>query len=249
MPYWSSPALTLRTVEYSETSLIVTLLTRARGRTGALAKGARRRESRFQGEIEVATLADVVVFEGKDPLKLKTLSEIAITDTLRGARRTLERVYAATYVVELLREATPEGEPVPDVFDLAVATLRAIAGPGTCDGGVVIAFEARLLELLGLFPSVEACAECGEALPPGPAAWSGRLGGALCPRCRQRDPRTLEASAGAREVLDLLGRRPERAAHVRLPKAQRAELRALLDATISHTLEREMRLARHVAGM
>jgi len=250
MAYWSSPAIVLRAIEYSETSLIVALFTRERGRTGAIAKGARRRESKFQGEIEVATLADVVVSEGKDPLKLKTLSEIAITDSFRGARRSLERVYAATYVVELLREALPEGEAAPEVFDLALSTLRRFAGPEAPDGAAVIAFEARLLELLGLFPSLDACVDCGAEQGPGPAIFSARRGGVICAACRaSRDRTAREATPGALQALELLGRSPERGLRLKLPQGQRAELRALLDTYIAHTFEREMRLARYVGAM
>ena len=50
MAYWKSLALTLRVVDYGETSQIASFLSRERGRISAIAKGAKRKGSRFTEE-------------------------------------------------------------------------------------------------------------------------------------------------------------------------------------------------------
>lgn len=245
MAYWKSLALTLRVLEYSETSLIVQLFTRERGRVSAIAKGARRRGSKFAGEIEAVTLVEVVCARGRDPASMHTLTELDVRETLRGARQDLARLYAAADVVELVREAAPEGEPLPEVFDLAAGALRRIADLGApFDGTAVLAFEARLLDLLGLFPRLDACVACGAGERP---FFSPRAGGVLCAACRdRRDPGTRDVSAGALHALGILGREPDKAARLKLAAGQREELRRLLGEYLSAALEKDMKLGRYL---
>lgn len=260
MAYWRSLALVLRVLDYSETSQIAHLLTRERGRVSAIAKGARRRGSRFAGELEPIQLGEVVCFQGRDPHAMQTLSELEVRDTYRGVRQDLRRLRAAAYVVELLRESAPEGQPLPEVFDLAAAALARIAAAGDpstplgagLDPATVPAFEARLLDLLGLFPRLEACVECGEAAGEATStstrpAFSARLGGILCAACRPRDRAAREASAGALATLATLGRSPEKAERLRIPASQHAEIRAILDAYLPVALDRELKLAKYIA--
>jgi DNA repair protein RecO (recombination protein O) len=278
MPYWTSLAICLRVVDYSETSQIAAFFSRERGRLSAIAKGAKRKGSKFAGAIEPVTLCEIVCFKGRDTASLHTLAELDVRETYRGARQDLRRLHAAAYVVELLREAAPEEQPLPEVFDLAAATLERIAKapagaraqsqpapasagapragrePGGLPpepaeagvGAIVLRFEARLLELLGLFPRLDACVECGEASQKR-AAFSARLGGVVCESCRaRRDRSAREVSAGALEVLAKLGREPAKAAHLKIPPGQQAELRALLGGYLSAALDRDLRLAKYL---
>jgi DNA repair protein RecO (recombination protein O) len=261
MAYFRSLALCLRVVDYGETSQIAAFFSRERGRMSAIAKGAKRRGSRFSGVLEPLALCELVCFRGREGgSSLATLAELDVLDTFRGAREGLARLKAAAYVIEVLREVAPEEQPLPEVFDLALDALRQIAGrsrgPTAPDARsssepdirlAVVAFEARLLELLGLFPRLDACVECGGSLAASRPAFSARLGGGLCPGCRAtRDRGAREVSLGTLEVLSLLGRHPERAAHLKIPAGQLLELRGILDASFAATLDRELRLAKYL---
>ena len=46
-------AICIRTVDYSETSQIVTFFTRAKGKLTAIAKGSKRPKSAFDGTVEI----------------------------------------------------------------------------------------------------------------------------------------------------------------------------------------------------
>ena len=251
MPYWTSMAISLRVVDYGETSQIAAFLTRDKGRVSAIAKGAKRKGSRFSGALEPVTLCEVVCFKGRDTASLHTLAELDVRDTYRGARQEMRRLHAAAYVIEVLREVAPEEQPLPDVFDLAAATLRRISTIPDWDGAVVLGFEARLLELMGLFPLLDACVECGEpagrgAGAPARAAFSARLGGVLCEPCQSKDRHAKATSPGALQTLAILGRDPAKAAHLKVPPGQQAELRALLNAYLAAALDRDLRLAKYL---
>ncbi len=255
MAYSRTLALCLRVVDYSETSQIAAFFTREQGRLSAIAKGAKRKGSRFAGALEPLTLLEVVLFQGRDAAALRTLHEVDVRDTYRGARQSLRRLHAAAYVIEVLREAAPEGDPLPEVFDLAAATLAHLAaaplgGPGSApdrDPNIVLGFVSGLLELLGLFPRLDACVECQGPLAAR-AAFSAAKGGALCAACHGKAGRgaAREVSAGALQAITVLARSPERAAHLKIPPGQQAELRGLLDAYLAAALDKELRLAKYL---
>lgn len=246
MAFWKSLALTLRVVDYSETSQIATFFSRERGKMAAIAKGAKRKGSRFSGAIEPLTLVEIVCVKRRDSASLHTLTELDVRDTFRGARQDLPRLYAATYAIEMLREVAPEDAPEPALFDLASAALARFAGPefGPID---VLGFEARALSLSGLFPSLEGCVECG-AVCDGPSRlFSAARGGVLCAACAPADRAAREASGGALHALTVLAREPEKAQRLRATAAQQQELRALMNAYVAATLERPLRTAKFLA--
>jgi DNA repair protein RecO (recombination protein O) len=247
MAYWKSLALCLRVIDYGETSQIAVFFTRERGRVSVIAKGAKRKGSRFAGEIEPLALVELVCVKRRDGAGLHTLAELDVRDTYRGARQELERLYAATYVIELLREATPEDEPQPALFDLALAALDRIARTPVHDPLAVMTFEARALGALGLFPTLEVCADCG--VPTDGARgqrFSPARGGVLCGACGAKDRAAREVSAGALQALQLLAHEPEKAARLKLATPQRQELRAILNAYVSAALEKPLRLAKYL---
>ena len=247
MAYWKSLALCLRVIDYGETSQIATFASRERGKMAAIAKGAKRKGSRFVGALEPLTLVEIVCVKRRDSASLHTLTELDVRDTYRGARQELPRLYAATYVVEFLREVLPEEDPQPALFDLATATLARIAAPGPFDPLAVIAFEARALEALGLFPDLGACAECQAPDDRPTRRFSAARGGILCPTCAARDRATRDVSSGAIHALEVLAREPEKAARLRVAPAQQQELRGLLNAYVAATLEKNLRLAKFLA--
>ena len=123
-------ALVLRAIEFSETSLVVTLLTKDFGRVSALAKGARRPKGPFEGSLDLLSVCRVVVIR-KNSESLDLLTEAKLLRRFRGAERSLQRVYAGYYLSEMLRLLlTDDNDPHPDVYNLALQTLDQIDGHG-----------------------------------------------------------------------------------------------------------------------
>ncbi len=81
--YRKATAIVLRTVEFSETSLILTLFTREFGKVRGLAKGARRLKSAFESALDLLALCRIV-FLRKSSEALDLLTEAKL---LRRFRR------------------------------------------------------------------------------------------------------------------------------------------------------------------
>ena len=195
MPTEKATAIVLRTVEFSETSLVVTLFTREFGKLGALAKGARRPKNPFESALDLLALCRIV-FLHKSSDALDLVTEAKLLRRFRPAGRDLFGLYAGYYVAELLGELTDEDDPHPELFDLADETLEALAA-GEAVPRRIVRFELGALRLLGHMPALETCAECGA-----PVATTGRVafgqiqGGVLCPKCRAGKRQVIAVSAG-----------------------------------------------------
>jgi DNA repair protein RecO (recombination protein O) len=199
MPPITSDALVLRTYKLGETSKIVVLLTRERGKVRAVAKGARGARSRYQSALE--PLSEVRAgLHGRQGAELLRLGacELIRSAFLVGGREPESRL-ALSYFAELLDAFSQEGEAEDAVYRLALAVLRAVE-EGASTEALARYLEAWLLRLHGLYPALDRCASCGGRLA-GPGLLYHRLShGFVCPACEPASGPAL--SRGARSALE-----------------------------------------------
>ncbi|MBR4833938.1 MAG: DNA repair protein RecO [Thermoguttaceae bacterium] len=185
----TTDALVVRTVDFSESSSIVTLFTRDFGKVRGLAKGARRLKNPFETSLDL--LASIrVSFIRKKSDALDLLTEAKLVRRFRPTSRNLRGLYAGYYLAETLDAATLDYEPNPELWDLADATLARFQTDDDVPRRLA-AYEAGLLDALGEFPSTRFCVECGEELPLDSVKNPDRRvlfapseGGVVCARCR-----------------------------------------------------------------
>ncbi len=236
-------ALVLRSVEFSESSSVVTLFTRDFGKIRGLAKGARRPKSPFESALDLLSLCRLV-FLRKSSDALDLLTEAKLERRFRPANGDLSNLYAGYYVAELLSELTDDSDPHPDLFDAAVATLARLAeGSGQTDV-VLLRFEMTALRILGHEPALLVCAECGNPLPTtGRVAFGQLAGGALCARCRPGKRQIVSITAAALSKLEELSReRNERWQEISLDRPRVGELRGLMNQYLRNLLGRRLRM-------
>lgn len=227
-------AILLRLVEFSETSLIVTLYTRDLGRISAIAKGARRPKSPFEGALDLLSVCRIVVItKASDALEI--LTEAKLQRRFRAAQRGLVRLYCGYYVAELLRLWTAEGSPNPALYQLSLDTLARIDGDADALAAILY-FELQGLRLLGNAPATTLCVSCGEEVRPhrGRIAFAYQIGGVVCEACR---PRQREVGSLRREVVQQIGllQQPEATVPPEIGEDYQ-ELRAVLSRYISASL-------------
>jgi DNA repair protein RecO (recombination protein O) len=194
-------ALVIRTVEFSETSSVVTLFTRDFGKIHALAKGSRRPKGPFESALDLLGLCRVV-FLAKSSDALDLLTEAKLERRFRAAARNLSSLYAGYYVAELLNELTHDRDSHPELFDAACETLQALATGAGNVAALVLRFELTALRVLGHLPAFDACVECGRTVDNnGRVAFGMVAGGVLCARCRPGKKHVVSLSGAAHEAL------------------------------------------------
>ncbi|MCG3126857.1 MAG: DNA repair protein RecO [Phycisphaerae bacterium] len=196
-------ALILRLTEFSESSQIVTLLTRQAGLLKLIARGIRRgTRTRFASGLDLLEIGELTFAPPRGDAQLGTLAGWAQRDALRGLRGSATALYGGLYVAELLSVLLEEQDPAPALFDDAVSALRELA-TGAAAAPVVVRFQRALLSAIGYAPALDRCVSCGHTPPRGiDAHFSASAGGLICRDCELHyvEKRRLGASLVAGDL-------------------------------------------------
>jgi DNA repair protein RecO (recombination protein O) len=161
-------AYVLHRYDWSETSLIVELFTRAQGRTVVIAKGAKRPTSQLRPVLlpfqPLQALLGRASSDAQSEVHVLRSAEWAGGQPLLNAAA----MFSGFYLNELLLKLLARQDPHPELFDAYADTLAALA---TASGGVeeaatLRAFELVLLRDLGWLPELDAVTLTTQALQP-----------------------------------------------------------------------------------
>ena len=164
----SLAAYVLHSHEWSESSLIVDLFTRERGRLAVVAKGARRPYSQLRAVLMPfqrvsISLAKAPPDESADLFNLRQAEWVGGHAPLSGAA-----LFSGFYVNELLIKALARLDPHPALFETYAATLPALAGADDPRAQAGIrAFELMLLRLVGVLPDLSVVTTTQQPLEDG----------------------------------------------------------------------------------
>lgn len=233
-----------RVAPYSETSRVVTWITRDFGRLATILKGAQRARSMFLGQVDYFYTCELVFYHSVHHGVTHVARECS-PEKARPAFRTQWRAMAtASYLTDLVARLTPVEAPHPELFEFLDGALDLMSA-GQASDSLLLWLELRLLDQLGLTPRLQHCAICSKALEPGRTATrlAPARGGVVCDDCARNEP------AGLRPIRpDLLAtlqfwqrsRDHGAALHTRLGAHQRAEMEAFLGSFLVHHLELDL---------
>lgn len=142
-------AVVLRTVEYSESSLIVTLFTRKHGVIAVIAKGAKRPKSKFAALMVPGQVLEVVVYV-KPTRNVQTLSEASFMLKLDQIRIDLEKMALATTTLELINQVLHENEVNEMLFAFVVKFLRWINQHDKPSRAIFPYVQLRVMKYIGI---------------------------------------------------------------------------------------------------
>ena len=240
-------AIVLRTVDFSESSSVMTLFTREFGKIRALAKGARRPKGPFESALDLLAICRVV-FLRKSSDALDLLTEAKLERRFRPAGGELSNLYAAYYVAELLSELTDDDDPHVELFDAAEQALAALASSRDV-AAIVLRFELTALRVLGHLPSLDTCVECGAAVESDGRVPFGQLaGGVLCKSCRVGQKQVILVSAPVLAALKRFSAPVASTGDEALDRRVGGELRAVMNRYVAHLLGHEPRMHRFLGA-
>jgi DNA repair protein RecO (recombination protein O) len=208
MALLTTEALVLRGYKLGETSKILILLTRERGKVRAVARGARGVRPRYQSALEPLSEVRVTLY-GRQGAELLRLGQAELVHSaFRAGTRSLEAALFLSGCAELLDAFSAEGEAEEKVYRLALAVIRA-AEAGTSPQLLGRYLEAWLLKLHGLYPPLDRCASCDAELAGGALSYHRGAHGFVCADCGEATGPDLTGEA--RRVLDDFFHRPPEA--------------------------------------
>ena len=205
MPIEHTEAIVIRTVDFSETSLVLTLFTRDFGKVRGIAKGARQLKNSFDSSLDLLTRISVsLIRKNSDALDL--LTEAKLIHRFRPGSAGIPGLYAGYYLAELLFVMTEEGDAMPELYDRAAAALARFEEGKQVEEQLIL-FPWELMTLSGERPSTGECVACGNPIPfereirrSRRIGFSMPDGGAVCADCQKTrgfrqlaavDPRAL----------------------------------------------------------
>src|SRR5688572_26295422 len=129
---YKTEAVVLRSIRYGEADRVLHLYTAARGRIGAVAKGARRPRSRFGGRLEPFFRVDLVLHEGRGELATVTGAHtVAGHSNLRASGPALG---AAARGCDAVLRLLDSAEANPAAYNLLCRYLALLDGEGSVTG-------------------------------------------------------------------------------------------------------------------
>lgn len=147
-------AFVLRGLDYGETSRIVTLFTRERGKVAVMAKGARHAKSRFGSTLQPLSRVQAVFYH-KPNRTLHTLSECSHVRRYPGISADLQKLGLGLRMVELVNALMQDEEAAPRLFALLETAFDRLDAAGDRAANVLPYFQLRMAALLGFAPVVD----------------------------------------------------------------------------------------------
>lgn len=173
--------IVLSETNYSESSKILNVFTKEHGLIGIMSKGCRNMKSKLRGVSRKLIYGTFHIYYKENGLS--TLIGVDIKNSYSKILTDLEKISYASFVLELTNQVVKENDD-EEIFDLLKATLQKIED-GFNPLILTNILELKLLDYLGVSPSLDACSICGSTKDI--VTVSSLHGGYICRNCYQND--------------------------------------------------------------
>lgn len=231
--YLNDDALCLRVTDFSETSQIVALFTRAHGLLPLIAKGAKRasKKNTMSGPLDLLTSGEVVFVPSKGAAELGTLAAWELLDHRTELRKNLPALNAAMLCAEITTLLVHPHDPHPELYAELEAALALL--PGAQRPRAAVAYAKAALLAAGYAPQLDNCLACARPVADTAVRFSVRAGGFLCGPgnghgCSQEHAGPLTTVSG--RIIAALARLPLPSALLTNPPERPADTAALATA-------------------
>ena len=165
---------------YSETSKLITIITKEHGIINLLAKGAKTLKSPLRSTTTKLTHGYFNIIYKEN--KLSTLKEVDIIEYYKNIKKDINKISYATYILELVEQVIKQTNN-EEVFDNLTASLKKIE-ENLNPLVITNILELKCLDYLGVMPVLDCCSVCGnESI----ITISADQGGYLCKNCRKEE--------------------------------------------------------------
>ena len=174
--------LVLTETNYSESSKILNVLTKEHGLIGVISKGCRNMKSKLHGVSRKLIYGTFHIY-----YKEKGLSTLIGVDVINSFSKTtmdLEKVSYASLILDLTNQVVKQTDS-DEILELVKDTLIKIE-EGLNPIALTNILELKLLDYLGVAPSIDCCSHCGSDKDI--VTLSSDSGGYICRDCYNNEP-------------------------------------------------------------
>ena len=146
----------IKDASYSETSKLLTLITKEHGIINLLAKGSKTLKSPLRSTTTKLTHGyfNIIYKESK----LSTLKEVDVIEYYKNIKKDINKISYATYILELVEQVIKQTNN-EEVFDNLIASLKKIE-EGFNPLVITNILELKCLDYLGVMPILDCCSVC-----------------------------------------------------------------------------------------
>lgn len=181
--------LVLRETPYKEADVMLTVLTECQGKLSVLARGARRKSSKFSAGVQLLSYSEFTLYESGGRY---TLNEAEPLEMFFGIRGDIVKLSLASYFAEVLEQAADEDTINPELLRLGLNSVFAISKTSIELEKIKAAFELKIAQLSGYTPNLDSCMCCGTV--DNLTAFDIQNGGVVCGNCNRGGNRSVDAS-------------------------------------------------------
>ena len=178
----SIEGIILTETNYSESSKILNIFTKEHGLLGVMSKGCRNMKSKLRGVSRKLLYGTIHIYY--KPNGLSTLIGIDVINSFSKTIMDLEKVSYASFILDLTHQVIKQNDD-PEIFDLLKDTLIKIE-EGLNPLALTNILELKLLNYLGVSPSIDCCSNCGSDKQI--VTLSSDVGGYICKNCYNNEP-------------------------------------------------------------
>ena len=174
--------IVLKKLDYSDSSIIVTLFTYYLGRVKVLVRGAKRPKSRFVSIFETFNIVETVIHV-KENREIQHISDAKTLTSYSQLRLSYQKQVWASRITRFVDSILPDLSPSKGLYSLTERTLFMLSNSENEDA-IFVAFVSKALRVLGYGLDLDGCRKCGSMeiryLSPS-------RGGGICSRCAQSE--------------------------------------------------------------
>ena len=178
----SIEGIILSETNYSESSKILNVLTKEHGLIGVMSKGCRNIKSKLRGVSRKLIYGTFHIYYKEN--SLSTLIGIDIINSFSKTIMDLEKISYASFLLDLTIQVLKQNDS-EEIFELLRDTLLKLE-EGLNPINITNIMELKLLDYLGVSPSIDACTHCGSDKQIVTLSSDG--GGYICKNCYQNEP-------------------------------------------------------------
>ena len=173
----SIEGIILSETNYSESSKILNVLTKEYGLIGVISKGCRNMKSKLRGVSRKLLLGTIHIYY--KPNGLSTLIGVDVINSYSKTLMDLEKISYASFILDLINQVLKQNDD-SNIYDLLKDTLNKLE-EGLNPIALTNILELKLLDYLGVSPSIDSCAHCGSDKDI--VTLSSDSGGYVCRNC------------------------------------------------------------------